>query len=121
MPAVCAVFAPKAGLPEEGFFLDCAQHQQNQTCSGKLGKNAENYAQSACEFSSTQKSGKALAHANALAAAFRIAEMAPAAGSKDSAYHQAQQQKSKISELGELRKQDVNSLKSVEPKRITST
>jgi hypothetical protein len=54
------------------FFWIAPQHQQNQTCGGKLRQHPEYHAKSSGKLSRAKKDREALAHANALAAAFRI-------------------------------------------------
>ena len=103
MPAVRAVLAPKTCFPYKDLLLDRAQHQQNQSCGSKLRQHAEDDPQRAGKLCRAKKNRKALAHADALAAAFRIFQVAPAAAGEYSTHHQPQQQNSNILKLGKLR------------------
>jgi hypothetical protein len=101
MPARC-LFAPEACVPDEDLPVDRSQHDQYQTDRGKLREHAEGYSQPTGKFSRAQKHCEGRAHADALRAALRVSEVAPAAGDKDCRNHKPQQQQAEVSELREL-------------------
>jgi hypothetical protein len=110
MPAVSAVLAPKACFPYKNLLLDSAQHQQNQACGGKLRQHAEDYSHCAGQLCRAKKNRETFAHADALAAALGIFQVAPAAAGKYGTHHQAQQQNGNIFKPGKLRKNNAISL-----------
>src|SRR6478672_6554595 len=107
MPSVSAVLAPEPGFPYKDLLLDSAQHQQNQACGGKLRQPAEDDAHRAGKFCCAKKNREALAHPDALAAALRVFQVAPAAAGEYGAYYHPQQQNSNILKLGELREHNA--------------
>src|SRR5579859_922054 len=102
VPAVRAVLAPEAGLPDEDLLLHGAEHHQNQSGSSQLSKYAEDHAQSAGKLGCAQKHGEALAHADALSALRWVCKVAPAARNEDGPHHQAEEEQGGICKSSEV-------------------
>src|ERR1700733_658271 len=107
MPAV-RLFAPEAGLPNEDFLFDCAQHDQDQTDGCQLGEYAKRDAQVARDLRCSQEHGEGFAHADVLAAFVSLCDMAPAAGEEDHSHHETQEQQAEILKSRELRKHKLS-------------
>jgi len=63
MPAR-SFLAPEPRVPYEDFFLDGAQHDENESDRGELSESAKGYAKPAGDFCNTQENGEALAHSD---------------------------------------------------------
>jgi len=64
MPAG-GLLTPEAGVPDENFFLDGAEHDEDETESGELGEDSEGDAQAAGDFGDAEEDGEGLGHPDA--------------------------------------------------------
>jgi len=86
-PAICAVFSPETCMPFEKFFLDGAEHDQNEADCGEFGENTEDHAERAGALRDTEEKRKIFAHFDVFAADFGIGDMFPTARKKNEPYH----------------------------------
>jgi len=99
MPAG-GLLTPEAGVPDENFFLDGAEHDEDETESGELGEDSEGDAQAAGDFGDAEEDGEGLGHPDAFGAGGGIFKVGVAAGDKDESDHEAQQQEAEVGEAG---------------------
>ena len=86
-PAIGAMFSPETGFPFNDFFLNGAEHDQNQPDGGELGENAKEHPQSSGAFGGSEKAGKTFAHLDVFAARFGVRGVFPSAGKEDQSDH----------------------------------
>lgn len=102
-------FSPEAGVPDEDFFLDGAEHDEDEADGGDLGEDAEGNSEGAGHLADAENDGESLAHSDAAGAGFGIFQVAVAAGGEDKSDHQADQQEAEIGEAGELGEHEASS------------
>src|SRR5262249_42580172 len=93
VPALGAL-APEAGLPHEDFFLDGAEHDEDEADGGPARENSGGQAESAGQFSDPKEQRHAFAQADAFGASFEMGDVAPAAETECGGQHQAHEEQS---------------------------
>src|SRR5258707_4475357 len=107
--------APEAGVPYRNLSLNGAEHDQDQAQRSDLREYTKCDAETAQQFSRSQKRGEALAHADALAAGFEIFQMVPSAADEYQRHHEPEKKYTDVGILCELRKHTCTSAQATRP------
>src|ERR1700688_4412918 len=95
--------APESCMPDEDFFLNRAEHDQNQSQRSELSEHTKSHAQSSRQLRRPEKNSKAFAHADALASLLGLGKVTPSAADEDHRDHEPEREQSEVGELSELR------------------
>src|SRR5690242_16162303 len=100
-----AVLAPEAGLPDEDFLLQRAQHDQDQSDGGRLRQKSDDYRRAAKQLDDAENRHCTFRQADTLAARRGVFEIVVAAVDKDEPDHQPERDKGIVRKLIELREE----------------
>jgi len=91
---------PEAGAPNENLFLNCAEHEQDQTDGSELSEDAKDHSEPSGKLSRAQKNRKTFSGLNVFAPRLGIFDVVPATGDKHNPNHETQKEKRDVGELG---------------------
>src|SRR5213083_2418311 len=107
VPAVGSA-TPEPDLPDEDFFLNGAEHDQDQPDCGKLREDPERDPDAAGHFRGAEKYREAGTRPDALRALDGIFEVIPTAIEEHNGDHEAQEQEADVREFHQRGKQNVH-------------